>query len=216
MQITQFLVGTSLAVLHSFVSYSVPVESVTSTMMPGFELGGVATPLTFQDRLKRLVGGAAAAAAASPSPMVGTTITTQRLMPCITTSGHTFAIWFHFFYLAPLTWLFVKFFIKSYVRRSGTEPAASKQKTFQAGEKKHLPAQVQEHVRSAERRLSNVVQNAEQAGWDAAKGLEREVYGDAGEAVVDDEDVQGLTVPEVGVHGRAKVKGHGRSARRKA
>ncbi|CAG8974366.1 hypothetical protein HYALB_00011298 [Hymenoscyphus albidus] len=39
-------------------------------------------------------------------------------VPCIATSGQTFAIWFNVLYLTPLTVLFVRFFVKSYLRRS--------------------------------------------------------------------------------------------------
>lgn len=39
-------------------------------------------------------------------------------VPCIATSGQTFAIWFNVFYLTPLTFLFMRFFVKSYLRRS--------------------------------------------------------------------------------------------------
>lgn len=37
---------------------------------------------------------------------------------CLDTSGQTFAIYLNIFYLAPLTWLFLRFFIKSYLERT--------------------------------------------------------------------------------------------------
>ena len=85
--------------------------------------------------------------------------TTYVVEPCIVTSGETFAICLNVLYLAPLTYLFVSFFIASYVKRSNAA-----QKLMSGGK--------------VSRRLSNVhVALAEKAGWDAAKGLEREVYG---------------------------------------
>jgi hypothetical protein len=89
----------------------------------------------------------------------------QQNMPCITSSGQTFAVWLNVFYLAPLTYLFVSFFIESYLRRSSQPSRRS------AG--------------AAARRLSmsNNVQLAEKAGWEAAKNVEREVYGESAEEV---------------------------------
>lgn len=40
-----------------------------------------------------------------------------RMIHCTDTSGQIFAILFNCFYLAPLTWLFVRFFIRSYTKR---------------------------------------------------------------------------------------------------
>lgn len=40
-------------------------------------------------------------------------------VPCIDTTGQSFAIWLNLFYLAPLTWLFLRFFIRSYSRSLG-------------------------------------------------------------------------------------------------
>jgi len=43
--------------------------------------------------------------------------TEYRTIPCIDTEGQTFAIWLNVFYLTPLTFLFARFFYKSYMRR---------------------------------------------------------------------------------------------------
>ncbi|KAJ0343108.1 hypothetical protein COL922a_000436 [Colletotrichum nupharicola] len=185
MQITQFLVGASYAMLHSFVSYTVPVtvytskraaeaaasEAVTSTAA---ETATTAAAGAFEG-LKNMVFGAgakvaeeaagasvAAAAAAPPQPgfIAETVYVTQ---PCITTSGETFAIWLNVFYLAPLTYLFVMFFIRSYLRRSSAESAKGKGKV---------------------RRESNVTL-AEKAGWDAARDVNREIYNGSTEYAVE-------------------------------
>ena len=44
-------------------------------------------------------------------------ITGYETIPCIDTSGQSFAVWLNLVYLFPLTLLFVRFFVKSYTRR---------------------------------------------------------------------------------------------------
>ena len=74
----------------------------------------------------------------------------MQLTHCTDTSGQVFAVLFNIFYLLPLTVLFVRFFLKSYVRR------------FQ---KQRDPSRI--HV-------------AEQAGNDASKGFARQLMEDLG------------------------------------
>lgn len=173
--------------IHSFVSYTVPVATTvvktamasdaattTASAVTGSEVTASASNPAFIDNLKQLVLGVAskvtnAAAAASvvidkastAEANVGTqfttveeTVTIYKVVPCIITTGQTFAIWLNVLYLAPLTYLFVKFFITSYLRLSGAESARK--------DKSHRESQVAV---------------AEKAGWDAARGLEAEVYG---------------------------------------
>ncbi|KAJ2971911.1 hypothetical protein NUW58_g9294 [Xylaria curta] len=118
LQISQFIIGASAAMVHSFISYLVPVH----------------------------VAGSG---------------TKYQKVNCIDTTGQTFAIWLNVTYLAPLTYLFVSFFIASYLRRSKAEVVRGK----------------------TDRRRSNVVL-AEKASWDAARGLEREMYGESNEGVI--------------------------------
>ena len=51
--------------------------------------------------------------------------TQYMFIPCIDTEGQAFAIWLNVFYLAPLTLLFVQFFIRSYFSgpRSSSKPS---------------------------------------------------------------------------------------------
>lgn len=153
MQITQFLVGASCAMVHSFINYSIPVIASSQTDAPAASASDAVVAATgdlpgkFKDHFAR------------------------QAMPCITSSGQTFAVWLNVFYLAPLTYLFVSFFVESYLRRSNA--SQSGRRGTSAG--------------VAARRLSNNVQMAEKAGWEAAKNVEREVYGESSEAVVDDE-----------------------------
>ncbi|KAB8297304.1 hypothetical protein EYC80_002659 [Monilinia laxa] len=86
---------------------------------------------------------------AKPHSQVPTYVTETRTIPCIDTSGQTFAIWLNVVYLTPLTFLFVRFFIKSYIRRAN---AVGKK----GGRKASFAA-------------------AEKAGLDALKGVEREM-----------------------------------------
>lgn len=187
MQITQFLIGASYAMLHSFVSYTVPVTVYTSKSAAAATAAATESATSSAaeaaatvaagalENLKNMVFGAsakvaeeaasvsvAAAAAAPPQPgfIAETVYVTQ---PCITTSGETFAIWLNVFYLAPLTYLFVMFFIRSYLRRSSAESAKGKGKA---------------------RRESNVTM-AEKAGWDAARDVNREIYNGSAEYAVD-------------------------------
>lgn len=153
MQITQFLVGASCAMVHSFINYTIPVISASET-------GAPATASAAAN------GSVAAVAAGVLNSVKGTYA--RQTMPCITSSGPTFAIWLNVLYLAPLTYLFISFFIESYTRRSN---AASKQ-TGKRGTNG-----------TTARRLSNV-QMAEKAGWEAAKNVEREVYGESNEEAI--------------------------------
>lgn len=53
---------------------------------------------------------------------------------CLDTSGQAFAIYLNCLYLAPLTWLFARFFIKSYLRRDERRRSSStSQKAFLSG-----------------------------------------------------------------------------------
>lgn len=170
--------------IHSFVSYDVPVETRVVKTSTASASAGTAAPAAigsdatahdstgpaFLDSLKQLVLGVASkvttsvideaspateANAGTPQPTTfEETVYTNKVVPCITTTGQTFAIWLNVLYLAPLTYLFVKFFITSYLKRSGAESARK-------GKKSH-----ESHVAVAEK-----------AGWDAAQGLQQEVYG---------------------------------------
>ncbi|KAG6008590.1 hypothetical protein E4U21_004230 [Claviceps maximensis] len=170
MQITQFVAGASYAIVHSFVAYVVPVTvtKVAATRMEDVAVAAAdadaanpaATAAGALNLLKKFIFGSAAsqsvtsggAAHGSSSLITETVYVTQ---PCIATANETFAIWLNVLYLAPLTYLFVSFFIASYVKRSSAN--------------NKVPGK-------PNRRLSNVAL-AEKAGWDAARGLEKEVYG---------------------------------------
>ncbi|KAH7162674.1 GNS1/SUR4 family-domain-containing protein [Dactylonectria estremocensis] len=176
MQITQFLVGASYAMAHSFVSYSAPVAVFHTKSTTGDEPAAPSDPIiptvaaNAIESLKSYIFGDAGVPTPGAEPdtdalrveLLSYTKIEHTTQPCITTTGETFAIWLNVVYLAPLTYLFVSFFIASYVKRSN---AATK-----ISGKKAAPS------------VNDNVALAEKAGWDAAKGIEKEVYG--GESMV--------------------------------
>ncbi|KAI1457665.1 GNS1/SUR4 family-domain-containing protein [Annulohypoxylon moriforme] len=180
LQISQFIIGASAAIIHSFISYSVPVQVKVATsdapaVASSIAAAATATPSSdsFLDSLKQTLFGTAeavgaAAVVADSADPAASYVTRYQKVDCITTTGATFAIWLNVFYLLPLTYLFMSFFVASYLRRSKAEVVRAKV--------------------NPDRRLSNVTL-AEKASWDAAKGLEREVYGESNEgAIVEDSD----------------------------
>ncbi|EWY98559.1 hypothetical protein FOYG_02985 [Fusarium oxysporum NRRL 32931] len=185
MQITQFLVGASNTVAHSFISYKVPVTIIqklsapvgTTTAAPDASQETVVDGAV--ESLKKFIWGAGEGADPIASQAVSAeafAAETQYItQPCIMTTGETFAIWLNVLYLAPLTYLFVSFFIASYVKRSN---AASKTS--------HKGA----HDVNANIAL------AEKAGWDAAKGIEKEIYDGANMANGSSDEASRASTPK--------------------
>ncbi|ODA82860.1 hypothetical protein RJ55_01369 [Drechmeria coniospora] len=199
MQITQFLVGASYAMAHSFVTYIVPVTVTRVVPASVPEPAVLADPViphtggTF-DALKRLIFGAPSPSMAAPAATVMAepviiTETAYMEQPCIGTAGETFAIWLNVLYLAPLTYLFVSFFIASYVKRSNAAQKA-------VGKPRHSE--------------SNVAM-AEKAGWDAARSMEREVYG--GESMSDENGKHSTVANGVSKKATGKAKGSSHGAK---
>ena len=154
MQITQFVFGTNMAAAYLFVHYTIPYPAGSAALrhlsraVPAVanataEAGVVPwlKKLAFRaagaEGIAENVGGAAIA------PRDGYT---QQMVTCMDTTGQAFAIWLNVSYLLPLTYLFVRFFVRSYLNRK--DPGL-KQPT-------HMEA-------------------AEKAGVDALKGLSREI-----------------------------------------
>lgn len=144
MQIIQFLVGATYASLHSFVYYDIPIL-VPTTMITSAasaassavsSAAAVATSAGVIPLLKkflfRAVGEEGLAENAGTYyteqlsrlkeshgiPQTAQYHTEYQTTACIDTEGQTFAIWLNVFYLTPLTFLFARFFYKSYIRRS--------------------------------------------------------------------------------------------------
>ncbi|PGH03161.1 hypothetical protein GX51_04196 [Blastomyces parvus] len=198
MQITQFLIGTTLAASYLFISYKFPVAVPHPVAMrplaaaipnavaaaPNSTAGGVGpwlkklalraagaqgvaeNVLNKDGKLFGLDGGQAAQAVLGKQEIRSGL--EPRTFTCLDTTGQAFAVSLNVIYLLPLTFLFVRFFVRSYLHR-----------TEQGG--KH-----QTHVHAAEK-----------AGMDAFKGVTREIrnaviemHGDEGGAtdVVDESD----------------------------
>lgn len=152
MQIIQFLVGASYAALHSFISYEIPVQvptlqkAASAVTSAAAAAATAATTAGFGDLVKKLLFRAAGeeglaenVPGASPSQPAqvhhssspdgpAKYHTEYRAIPCIDTQGQTLAIWLNVFYLTPLTFLFVRFFVKSYITRTIGKGAAEKRK----------------------------------------------------------------------------------------
>lgn len=169
MQITQFLIGVTYAGIHSFISYSIPVQVLTPSASPSlssvsFAATAVASSsygallkkyllrAAAEEGLAENIAGANSASQEAhvlrhdTSSGVPKYHTEYQTVTCVETSGQTFAIWLNVLYLMPLTVLFVRFFIKSYIRR-----------TSKAGGRENRQGQI------------------EKAGLDALKGIEREL-----------------------------------------
>jgi hypothetical protein len=142
--------------LHSFISYRIPVQvpdigasvkaaaSVASSSVSSVAaaatsagLGDIVKKYLFrsagEERLAENVNASSEQmaqykSAHQASGNVAQYHTEYQIVRCIDTNGQTFAIWLNVVYLAPLTVLFVRFFIKSYIRRTsgkGTKHTAA-------------------------------------------------------------------------------------------
>jgi len=177
MQIMQFIFGASYAAVYLFVNYTVPVQvrdgstsaaslaSAASTAASSAAaaassagVAGLLKKLLFraagEEGLAENVNAPSSLHVVSPrSAHSGEQYSIEyQTVPCIVTSGQSFAVWLNLFYLAPLTVLFVRFFIRSYIKRTSVKSASSQQ------------------GRGA----------AENAGRDAIKGVGRELYRNGG------------------------------------
>lgn len=146
MQIIQFLVGASYAALHSFVSYTIPIQvpavqkvaSAASTAVTA-----AITPAGIADLIKKYIFRAAGEEGLAENVPIESPIpysyikpsdrtvqyhTEYKIVPCVDTNGQTLAIWLNVLYLTPLTFLFVRFFVKSYITRTIGKAANEKRR----------------------------------------------------------------------------------------
>ncbi|KAJ6043190.1 uncharacterized protein N7446_001386 [Penicillium canescens] len=173
MQITQFVFGTNMAAAYLFVHYTIPYPSGSPALshLTQAAASAAASPVEagMVPWLKKLAFRAAGAEGLAEN--VGTTGTapiqesgySHEMVTCMDTTGQAFAIWLNVSYLLPLTYLFARFFVRSYLNRK--DPGV-KQPT-------HMEA-------------------AEKAGMDALKSLSREIRraaieGENSEVTTDDE-----------------------------
>lgn len=158
MQISQFLVGTVYAGVHSFLSYEIPVQvevpaiksAASAVLTTASSLATQATAAVLGNKIKKILfraageGGVADNVAGAPSPHANSNAfnpekagsgvsyrTEYQTVSCIDTNGQTLAIWLNVFYLTPLTFLFVRFFVKSYITRTIGKGAAEKKRAIE-------------------------------------------------------------------------------------
>jgi hypothetical protein len=171
MQITQFVFGTNMAAAYLFIHYTIPYPSGSAALsqISAAVSAAASTETGTIPWLKKLAFRAAGAEGIAEN--VGTfgnapvqqSGYAQEMVTCMDTTGQAFAIWLNVSYLLPLTYLFARFFVRSYLNRK--DPGI-KQPT-------HMEA-------------------AEKAGMDALKGLSREIRkaaieGENSEFTTDDE-----------------------------
>ncbi|KAL5342424.1 GNS1/SUR4 family-domain-containing protein [Aspergillus crustosus] len=152
MQITQFVIGSTMAASYLFINYTLPpVRYAPSTS--AIVDAALATPATGLAWLKQVAFRAAGAEGIAenvghPLNSLGgprEVVQAGPMVTCMDTSGQGFAIWLNVAYLLPLTYLFARFFVRSYLYRK--EPGAQ----------------------------GTHIQAAEKAGLDALKGVSREI-----------------------------------------
>ncbi|PWY76643.1 fatty acid elongase [Aspergillus eucalypticola CBS 122712] len=153
MQITQFIIGSTMAASYLFFSYTLPVgqtapaSPVDTPTVPAGTAGAGLVPW-----LKKLGFRAAGAEGIAENVGVPEAAAGARVLhvgpmvTCMDTSGQGFAIWLNVMYLLPLTYLFARFFVRSYLYRKEPGP--------------RQPTQL--HA-------------AEKAGMDALRGVSREI-----------------------------------------
>lgn len=165
-----------MAASYLFVHYTLPYteKSQLASTLPAAATAAQAVPF-----LKQIFGSAGEAASKNTQKTAAQIPGISNQMgTCLDTTGQGFAVWLNVMYLLPLTYLFVRFFVRSYLYRK--EPITQRQTPMHAAEK---------------------------AGLDALKGVSREIQksvemnGEASETATDDE-----TVAKVQAHHAKKVQ----------
>lgn len=105
--------------------------------------------------------------------------TEYQHVPCIDTSGQAFAIYLNLIYLAPLTVLFVRFFVKSYIKR--TSPNARHPTNREA-----ITKSTRDAIRGVDREIESLGKSAEDGvssaimnGASALRGRASKANGDS-------------------------------------
>ncbi|KAJ4373188.1 hypothetical protein N0V83_003481 [Neocucurbitaria cava] len=233
LQITQFLVGSTFAALHLFISYTVPVSvaykfaekvapqvnatTISSAISSATDSATAALPTATGAAvafLRKLIYRAAGdEGLAENIPVPGSPIpvyqqqhvvaahpdhhnpvqnffrhhdtvekvkyrTEYQSVPCIDTSGQAFAVYLNLIYLAPLTLLFMRFFFKSYLRR--TNPSAKHQTQHQALSKAAHDAAhgVEREIESLGKATEDGISSAVKKSKDTLRGRKINANGD--------------------------------------
>ncbi|PSN75018.1 hypothetical protein BS50DRAFT_596145 [Corynespora cassiicola Philippines] len=92
------------------------------------------------------------------------TRTEYQTVPCIDTSGQAFAIYLNLIYLAPLTGLFMRFFVKSYLRRTSPNAKHPTKKTV-------ITKATRDAVHGVDREIESLGKSAEDGLSTAINGV---------------------------------------------
>ncbi|CAI7638219.1 unnamed protein product [Penicillium manginii] len=141
MQITQFVLGTNMAAAYLFVHYTIPYPAGSAALSHLSEAAPAAAATAVEagvlPYLKKLAFRAAGAegiaenvGGAVPAPQTGYT---QQMVTCMDTTGQAFAIWLNVSYLLPLTYLFARFFVRSYLNRKPSKQPTHMEAAEKAG-----------------------------------------------------------------------------------
>ncbi|KAJ4291998.1 hypothetical protein N0V90_009897 [Kalmusia sp. IMI 367209] len=159
--------GASLAFLKKWIYRAAGDEGLAENV---YASNAVPTPAAF-----------AGAAQRAQHPIHHDTLTrtvyrTQyEHVPCIDTSGQAFAIYLNLIYLAPLTGLFMRFFVKSYMRRSS--PNAKHPTT-----KNHIAKSARDAIHGVDREVESLGKSAEDGVSSAFMNGASSLRGRAGKA----------------------------------
>ncbi|KAL4880906.1 GNS1/SUR4 family-domain-containing protein [Aspergillus karnatakaensis] len=152
MQITQFVIGSTMAASYLFVHYTLPPVryAPAASVIAAAATAAPATGLAWLKQVAFRAAGAEGIAENVGHPVNDLDaprefVQAGPMVTCMDTSGQGFAIWLNVAYLLPLTYLFARFFVRSYLYRK--EPGLQ----------------------------STHIHAAEKAGLDALKGVSREI-----------------------------------------
>lgn len=103
LQISQFIIGGSFAAIHLFIAYLPPLSS-----LPAPVAAAQAAPSIWS----KIAGYGSEKVEAATA---GSQLLERKFVNCLSDSGEVYAILANVLYLTPLTYLFVMFFIRSYI-----------------------------------------------------------------------------------------------------
>lgn len=104
---------------------------------------------------------------------------------CLDTTGQAFAVWLNILYLFPLTVLFVRFFVRAYLFRSGSSKSKTRRHSASRATKeaaRGVNREVEHAGRAVEKKISHIPEDFEaaekklgKAGRDIKAELERDI-----------------------------------------
>ncbi|KAF1914486.1 GNS1/SUR4 family-domain-containing protein [Ampelomyces quisqualis] len=103
--------------------------------------------------------------------------TEYQSVPCIDTSGQAFAIYLNLIYLAPLTFLFMRFFFKSYLRRTSPNNKHQTKHTAISKATRDASHGVDRELESLEKSAEDAVSSAVNKSRDAVRGRKSNANG---------------------------------------